>query len=85
MYRSKADVRPLMGQLMAGVNAGFYPARRGISSLVATVSNPLTSSGVLRNSLAVNLKRYQEPSEESKSAAMRAIEEMATKPEETIQ
>ena len=65
--------------------AGFYPARRGISSLVAAVSNPLTSSGVLRNSLAVNLKHYQEPSEESKSAAMRMIEEMATKPEETIQ
>jgi integrase len=65
--------------------AGFYPARRGISSLVAAVSNPLTSSGVLRNSLAVNLKHYQEPSAESKSAAMRTIEEMATKPEETIQ
>lgn len=53
----------------AGIEwAGFYLARRGISSLVAAVSNPLTSSGILRNSLAVNLKDYQEPSEGSKSA-----------------
>ena len=64
---------------------GYYPARRGISSLITEVSNPLTSSGVLRNSLGVNLKHYTEPSEESKNAAMRTIEEMATKPEETIQ
>jgi len=63
---------------------GFYPARRGISSLLASVSSPLNSSGVLRNSLMVNLKHYQEASEESKNAAMRTIEEMATKPEETI-
>jgi hypothetical protein len=64
---------------------GYYPARRGISSLVTEVSNPLTSSGVLRNSMDVNLKHYTEPSEESKSAAMRMVEEMATKArEETI-
>jgi integrase len=65
--------------------AGFYPARRGISSLIAMVSNPQTSAGVIRNSLMVNLKHYQEASEESKNAAMRAVEELATKPEETIQ
>jgi len=64
---------------------GFYPARRGISSLVASVSSPLTSSGVLRNSLMVNLKHYQEVPDEAKNAVMRKIEEMATKPEETIQ
>jgi len=65
---------------------GYYPARRGISSLVTEVSNPLTSSGVLRNSMDVNLKHYTEPSEESKSAAMRTVEAMATKSaEETIQ
>ena len=65
--------------------AGFYPARRGISSLIAEISSPLLSSAVARNSLTVNLKHYQEPSEESKNAVMRAVEELATKPEETIQ
>jgi len=65
--------------------AGFYPARRGISSLIAALSSPLTSSGVLRNSLMVNLKHYQEVPEEAKNAVMRAVEKMATKPEKTIQ
>ena len=69
---------------------GYYPARRGYSSIVAEVSkNPLHSAALLRNSLETNVKHYTAVSAEAKAASAKLVEQAAlalmTKPEGTIQ
>ena len=67
--------------------AGYYPCRRGISSLVTDTSkNALNSTGLLRHSTPITaLKHYTRAQKSSIEAALRTVEEMATKPEGTIQ
>jgi integrase len=66
---------------------GYYPCRRGISSLVTDTSkNALNSTGLLRHSTPITaLKHYTRAQKSSIEAALKTIEKMATKPEETIQ
>jgi integrase len=57
---------------------GYYPARRGYSSIVAEVSkNPLHSAALLRNSLETNVKHYTEVSAEAKAASAKLVEQRA--------
>jgi integrase len=73
----------------AGIDwAGYYPCRRGISSLVTDTSkNPLNSTGLLRHSTPLTaLKHYTRAQKDSIAAALKTVEEMATKSaEETTQ
>jgi site-specific recombinase XerC len=66
---------------------GYYPGRRGISSLVTDTSkNALNSTGLLRHSTPITaLKHYTRAQKASIEAALKTVEEMAKKPEETIQ
>src|SRR5213080_1713468 len=66
---------------------GYYPGRRGISSLVTDTSkNALNSTGLLRHSTPITaLKHYTRAQKESIRAALKAVEEMAMKPPETVQ
>jgi len=66
---------------------GYYPCRRGISSLVTDTSkNALNSTGLLRHSTPITaLKHYTRAQKSSIEAALKTIEEMARKPEEMIQ
>ncbi len=67
---------------------GYYPCRRGISSLVTDTSkNALNSTGLLRHSTPITaLKHYTRAQKSSIEAALKTVEEMATKPaEERIQ
>ncbi len=66
---------------------GYYPGRRGISSLVTDTSkDALNSTGLLRHSTPITaLKHYTRAQKESIAAALKTVEEMATRPEETIQ
>jgi hypothetical protein len=65
---------------------GYYAGRRGISSLLTDTSkNILNATGILRHSnSATTARHYTQPQKSSMEAAMKTIEEMATKPE-TIQ
>jgi len=65
---------------------GFYPARRGISSLVTDTSkNALNSTGLLRHSTPITaLRHYTRAQKDSIKAALLTVEEMATR-KETIQ
>jgi len=67
--------------------AGYYPGRRGISSLITDSSkNALNSTGLLRHSTPITaLKHYTRAQRSSIEAALKTVEEMAKKPEETIQ
>ena len=58
---------------------GYYPGRRGISSLVTDSSkNALNSTGLLRHSTPVTaLKHYTRAQPDSIAAAMKVIEEQA--------
>jgi integrase len=64
---------------------GYYPCRRGISSLVTDTSkNALNSTGLLRHSTPVTaLKHYTRAQKSSIIAALKTVEEMAA--EETEQ
>jgi integrase len=66
---------------------GYYPGRRGISSLVTDTSkNALNSTGLLRHSTPITaLKHYTRAQKESIRAALDTFEQMATKPAETVQ
>ena len=66
---------------------GYYPGRRGISSLITDTSkNALNSTGLLRHSTPITaLKHYTRAQKSSIEAALKTVEEMAKKPEETIQ
>jgi integrase len=66
---------------------GYYPGRRGISSLVTDTSkNALNSTGLLRHSTPITaLKHYTRAQKDSIAAALKTIEHMATKPAETVQ
>ena len=59
--------------------AGYYPCRRGISSLVTDLSkNPLNSTGLLRHSTPVTaLQYYTRPQAKSVKAAMTQVEDLA--------
>ena len=61
--------------------AGYYPGRRGISSLVTDTSkNALNSTGLLRHSTPVTaLKHYTRAQKESIQAALKTVEEMAAR------
>jgi integrase len=64
----------------AGIQwAGYYPCRRGISSLVTDLSkNPLNSTGLLRHSTPITaLQFYTRPQAESIKAAMSQVEALA--------
>ena len=64
----------------AGITwAGFYPCRRGISSLVTDTSkNALNSTGLLRHSTpATALTFYTRAQKDSVDAAMQTVESMA--------
>jgi integrase len=65
---------------------GYYAGRRGISSLLTDTSkNILNATGILRHSNSgTTARHYTQPQKSSMEAAMKTIEEMATKPE-TIQ
>jgi integrase len=72
----------------AGIDwRGYYPGRRGISSLVTDTSkNALNSTGLLRHSTPITaLKDYTRAQKDSIAAALKTVEEMATKPAETVQ
>jgi integrase len=58
---------------------GFYPCRRGISSLVTDTSkNALNSTGLLRHSTPITaLKHYTRAQKESVDAALETVEKMA--------
>lgn len=58
---------------------GYYPGRRGISSLVTDTSkNALNSTGLLRHSTPITaLKHYTTADEQSVGTAMKGIEAMA--------
>jgi integrase len=60
---------------------GYYPGRRGISSLVTDTSkNALNSTGLLRHSTPITaLKHYTRAQKDSIAAALKTVEEMATK------
>ena len=64
---------------------GYYPGRRGISSLVTDTSkNALNSTGLLRHSTPVTaLKHYTRAQKDSIKAALALVEEMAKKRETT--
>jgi len=66
---------------------GYYAGRRGISSLLTDSSgNIQNATGILRHSNSgTTARHYTQPQKRSMEAAMKAIEEMATKPEETIE
>jgi hypothetical protein len=68
------------------VSAGFYPCRRGISSLITNTSkNALNSTGLLRHSTPITaLKHYTRAQKESIKAALKQVEEMAAKADETL-
>ncbi len=69
----------------AGINwRGYYPGRRGISSLVTDTSkNALNSTGLLRHSTPITaLKHYTRAQKDSIKAALDTIEQMAMKPAE---
>jgi integrase len=59
--------------------AGFYPARRGISSLITDSSkNALNSTGLLRHSTPVTaLQHYTRAQPDSVRAALELVQEMA--------
>jgi integrase len=67
--------------------AGYYPGRRGISSLVTDTSkNALNSTGLLRHSTPITaLKHYTRAQKDSIRAALEHIETMATKTPDTVQ
>ena len=67
--------------------AGFYPCRRGINSLITNTSkNALNSTGLLRHPTPITaLKHYTRALKESIKAALKQVEEMATKADETVQ
>jgi integrase len=66
---------------------GYYAGRRGFSSLMTdTSNNPLNASGHLGHSdMTTTAKHYTKPQRKSINAALETIEQMATKPAETIQ
>jgi integrase len=66
---------------------GYYAGRRGFSSLMTdTSNNPLNASGHLGHSdMTTTAKHYTKPQRKSINAALEKIEEMATKPAETVQ
>lgn len=66
---------------------GYYPGRRGISSLVTDTSkNALNSTGLLRHSTPITaLKHYTRAQKDSIAAALKTVEEMATREPETVQ
>lgn len=66
---------------------GYYPGRRGISSLITDTSkNALNSTGLLRHSTPITaLKHYTRAQKDSIAAALKTVEEMATKAHETIE
>jgi integrase len=58
--------------------AGFYPCRRGISSLLTQTSNALNATGMLRHSNPITaLQHYTRASKEAIADAMRAVDVMA--------
>ena len=65
----------------AGIDwrGGYYPGRRGISSLVTDTSkNALNSTGLLRHSTPITaLKHYTSADERSVGTAMKDVEAMA--------
>ena len=63
---------------------GYYPCRRGISSLVTDTSkNALNSTGLLRHSTAVTaLKHYTRAQKSSIIAALKTVEDMAAEESE---
>jgi hypothetical protein len=68
----------------AGIDwRGYYPCRRGISSLITDTSkNALNSTGLLRHSTPITaLKHYTRAQKGSILAALKTVEEMS-KPEE---
>jgi len=69
----------------AGIDwRGYYPGRRGISSLVTDTSkNALNSTGLLRHSTPITALKHR-AQKDSIAAALKTVEEMATK-EETVQ
>ncbi len=72
----------------AGINwQGYYPGRRGFSSLMTDTSgNVLNATGHLRHANpATTLGHYTRPQRKSIDATLDTIEELATKPEGTIQ
>lgn len=78
-------IAPVMEK--AGIEwRGYYPGRRGISSLVTDTSkNALNSTGLLRHSTPITaLKHYTRAQKDSIRAALEQVEEMATKTE-TVQ
>jgi hypothetical protein len=58
---------------------GYYPGRRGISSLVTDTSkNALNSTGLLRHSTPITaLKHYTRAQKDSVTAALDQVEQMA--------
>jgi len=66
---------------------GYYPCRRGISSLVTDTSkNALNSTGLLRHSTPITaLKHYTRAQKDSIVAAMEQVEEQAKALQEQIQ
>ena len=61
--------------------AGYYAGRRGFSSLMTdTSNNPLNASGHLGHSdMTTTAKHYTKPQRKSINAALKTIEQMATK------
>jgi hypothetical protein len=75
------------GLKKAGIDwRGYYPCRRGISSLMTDASkNALNSTGLLRHSTPITaLKHYTRAQKESIKAALEQVEEMAAKADETL-
>ena len=66
---------------------GYYPGRRGFSSLMTDTSgNVLNATGHLGHANpATTLGHYTKPQKKSIEAALEAIEQLATKPAETTQ
>jgi integrase len=58
---------------------GYYPCRRGISSLVTDLSkNPLNSTGLLRHSTPITaLQHYTRPQADSVRAALNQVQDLA--------
>lgn len=79
------NVRTIAPKLKAAGIAwrGFYPGRRGISSLVTDTSkNALNSTGLLRHSNPVTaLKYYTRAQKDSIRRALEHVEELAKQPE----
>lgn len=61
---------------------GYYPGRRGISSLITdTSNNALNSTGLLRHSTPITaLKHYTRAQKSSIEAALKSVEKLATAP-----